>query len=254
VREVRLEGDGEDALDICNEVEWFLVNRFELSDGNVLALVTALLEIPRAHMAEEHLCEDFYDEITPRLHRRIGHELRLARYVLDLGCGSCELVQYLANAYDQKVTGVDISSDSFPHRRRRTRQGGRFHCIRRDASDLNFAADGSVDAVAIVWALHEMEKPEAILAEACRVLRPGGEVLVVDFPRESLAQQLWDEDYYRPDEVKSLLREVGFVDVRVRLVEREQVIWARGYRSMLHRARESALASDKADEAHDPVL
>jgi ubiquinone/menaquinone biosynthesis C-methylase UbiE len=194
------------------------------------------VEMARERMGKQEVSENFYEQITPRLYRRIGRELRLARYVLDLGCGSCELVRYLADGYGQKVTGIDISSDSFPHRRSRTRQG--FDCIRRDASKLGFAADGSVDAVVTVWALHEMEKPEAILAEACRVLRPGGEVLVVDFPRESLAQQLWDEDYYRPDEVKSLLREAGFMDVLVRLVESDQVIWARGYRSMVRTGRE----------------
>ncbi len=32
--------------------------------------------------------------------------------------------------------------------------------------------------------------------EAKRVLRLGGEVLIVDFPRCSLAQRLWNEDYY----------------------------------------------------------
>ena len=216
--------------------------------------MTERVEVAREPMGKQEVSEIFYEEIKPRLHRRIGRELRLARYVLDLGCGSCELVRYLADAYGQKVTGVDISSDSFPHRQRRTRQGIGFDCIRRDASELDFAADGSVDAVVTVWALHEMEKPETILAEACRVLRPGGEVLVVDFPRGSLAQQFWDEDYYRPEEVKSLLREAGFIDVRVRLVECEQVIWARGYRPMLHTARELELGSDGIHEAHDPVL
>jgi len=205
-------------------------------------------------MAKEHLSENFYDEIKSRLQRRIGRELRLARYVLDLGCGPCELVRYLANAYGQKVTGVDISSDSFPHEQHRSRQGAGFDCIRKDASALDFAADGSVDAVVMVWALHEMEKPEVILAEACRVLRHGGELLVVEFPRESLAQELWDEDYYRPSEVQSLLREAGFIDIRVRLIECKQVIWAKGYRPMFHRTRGSTLASNRADEVDDPMI
>ena len=182
-------------------------------------------------MAREELKDDFYERIKPRLHKRIARELRLARHVLDVGCGSCDLVRYLAEACRQEVTGVDVVSDGFP-KRRRSREGVRFRCLRRDAARLPFAADGSADAVVTMWALHEMKRPKAILAETRRALRPGGELLVADFPKDSLAQRLWDEDYYRPDEVKHLLEETGFSDIRVRLIERGQVIWARAYQPM----------------------
>ena len=182
-------------------------------------------------MSCEELKDDFYERIKPRLHKRIGRELRLARHVLDLGCGSCDLVRYLAETCHQEVTGVDVASDGFP-KRRRSREGVRFRCLRRDATCLPFAADASADAVVTMWALHEMKRPTDILAETRRVLRSGGELLVVDFPKDSLAQRLWDEHYYRPDEVKRLLEETGFSDIRVRLIERGQVIWARAYQPM----------------------
>jgi len=175
------------------------------------------------------LSDNFYEEIKPRLHKRIGRQVRLAGRVLDLGCGSCDLVEYLAETYGQDVTGVDVSSESFPSGRH-TKDGTRFRCVKRDAVRLGFVDDGSVDAVVMMWALHEMKKPEAILAETRRVLRPGGKVLIVDFPRGSLAQELWDEDYYRPEEVKALLNEAGFEKVRVRLIEKQQVMWAHGDR------------------------
>ncbi len=86
-----------------------------------------------------------------------------------------------------------------------------------------------MDAMVSMWALHEMEHPDAILAEARRILRPGGELLIVDFPRDSLAQKLWNETYYRPEEIKLLLKEAGFKGARARLIEKEQIIWAHGY-------------------------
>jgi len=175
------------------------------------------------------LPENFYERIKPRLHQRIGREVRLARRVLDLGCGSCDLVRHLAESYGQHVTGVDISANSFPAGRE-TSNGSHFDCLRHDAARLRFAEDGSADAVVALWALHEMARPEAILREARRVLRPGGEVFIVDFPRGSLAQRLWNEDYFRPGEVKNLLRKAEFEQVQVRLIERDQVMWARGYR------------------------
>jgi ubiquinone/menaquinone biosynthesis C-methylase UbiE len=187
-------------------------------------------------MAHEGLKDDFYERIKPRLHKRIRRELRLARHVLDLGCGTCDLVRYLAETCRQEVTGVDVVSNGFP-KRRRSHEGVPFRCLRRDAARLPFAADGSADAVVTMWALHEMKRPQAILVETRRVLRPGGALLVVDFPRDSLAQRLWNEDYYHPDDVKHLLEETEFSDIRVRLIERGQVIWARAYQPMAETIR-----------------
>lgn len=181
-------------------------------------------------MLAHALPDNFYDLIKPSLFELIGRELRLARHVLDLGCGSCELVSYLASAYRQKVIGIDISGGSFPADRRTAQRIG-FRCRRQDAAHLDFVPDRSVDAVVTMWALHEMAEPQKVLEEARRVLRPGGEILVVDFPRDSLAQRLWNEDYYRPDEIRRLLKRAGFEDVRIRLVQQDQVVWVRGHQA-----------------------
>jgi len=179
-------------------------------------------------MAIQDMPDNFYERIKPRLHQRIGRELRLARHVLDIGCGSCELVKYLATAYCQKVTGVDISGGSFP-KMKHTSQRIMFRCLQQDATRLDFAANRSVDAVVATWALHEMTEPRSVLEETRRVLRPGGEILIIDFPRGSLAQRLWNESYYQPAEVKQLLQDAGFEDIKVRLIQQGQVIWACGY-------------------------
>ena len=183
-------------------------------------------------MSREALTDGFYDRIKPRLHRRIGRELRLASRVLDLGCGSCELVQYLADTYHQQVTGVDVSSESFP-KRRHSQGEVRFRCVRQTATKLKFAADESVDAVILFWALHEMERPDAILAEAYRVLRPGGEMLIVEFPRDSLAKKFWNEGYFSIEQVKRMLSKNKFDEVRVQLIEQKQIMWITGYRPSL---------------------
>jgi len=176
------------------------------------------------------LTDNFYDEIKPRLHERIGRELRLAYRVLDLGCGACELAQYLSETYGQKVTGVDISANSFPNNRNIPRYNKRILCFRKDAARLTFIRNETIDAAIIFWALHEMKNSQAILQEAHRALRPGGKVLVVEFPRNSLAQKLWNENYYTGKELTGFLRKAGFKDIRAKRIERKQILWVTGFR------------------------
>ena len=182
-------------------------------------------------MSPAKMSDNFYDKIKPRLYQRVGKELRLAYRVLDLGCGACELTKYLSGTYGQKVTGVDISADSFPKSRNITKNTGHIRCIRKDAARLTFIRNETIDAAIIFWALHEMENSQAILQETYRVLRPGGKILIVEFPRNSLAQKLWNENYYTIKKLTGSLREAGFRDIRAKRIEHKQILWVTGFRS-----------------------
>jgi len=182
-------------------------------------------------MSPVKLSDNFYDKIKQHLYQRVGKELRLAYRVLDLGCGACELAKYLSETYGQKVTGVDISANSFPNRRNVTKNTRRIRCIRKNAARLTFIRDKTIDAAIIFWALHEMKNSQAILQEAHRVLRPGGEILIFEFPRNSLAQKLWNESYYTIKELTSSLCKAGFKDVRAKRIEHKQILWVTGFRS-----------------------
>lgn len=181
-------------------------------------------------MKKRKLPDNFYEKVKPCLYARIGRELRLAHRVLDIGCGGCALGIFLKKTYRQRIIGVDISTDNFPRHDDPRTSRNPLRCIKADAASLNFVRDGSVDAVVTVWALHEMKKPAAILREACRTLRPGGKIVIVDFPRGSLAQRLWNESYYTVSEIDRMLKRAGFDEVRAKMVERRQIIWATGYR------------------------
>jgi len=182
-------------------------------------------------MGPAKLSDNFYDKIKPRLYQRVGKELCLAYRVLDLGCGACELAQYLSETYGQKVTGVDISADSFPNNRNITKNSRRIRCILKDAARLTFIRNETIDAAIIFWALHEMKSSQAILREAHRVLRPGGKILIVEFPRNSLAQKLWNENYYTIKELTGSLRKAGFKDIQSKRTEHKQILWVTGFRS-----------------------
>ena len=167
--------------------------------------------------------DDFYDQLKGRLRERIAKELRSADRVLDMGCGSCELAHFLARRNGQRVIGVDVSDGSFPAS---DHKDSRVECRQGNAEKLAFLQDGSVDAVVSVHSMHEIDHPVKALKEARRVLRSGGRMLVVDFPKDSLAQRLWNEDYFTSRRLSRVLKLGGFTCVLVELIENRQLMWA----------------------------
>jgi ubiquinone/menaquinone biosynthesis C-methylase UbiE len=179
-------------------------------------------------MVPKDLNDNFYDRIKPRLYRRVGRELHQANHVLDLGCGDCKLAGYLSETYGQKVTGVDISSDSFPDKKKISRDWPFVRCVRRSASRLDFIQNEVIDAIVMFWSLHEMDNPKVVLRQAHYVLNQAGKILVVEFPPDSLAQKLWNEKYYSKEELTACLRRAGFVDIQAKLLENKQILWVSG--------------------------
>jgi ubiquinone/menaquinone biosynthesis C-methylase UbiE len=191
--------------------------------------------------------DNFYDKIKPRLYQRVGRELRSANYVLDIGCGNCELAGYLSETYGQKVTGIDISSESFPDKRKMSKDWPLVKCIRRSASKLDFIQNETIDAVVMFWSLHEINDPKTVLQQAYHVLKPGGKLLVVEFPHNSLAQKLWNEKYFSKQQLMGYLDEAGFENIQARLIENKQILWASGH-SYAKKAKKSEQVKVKVCE------
>lgn len=95
--------------------------------------------------------------------------------VLEVACGAGQGLGLLL-AYAQSVTAGDISSEVLETTRRNFGE-----CVPLSvfgAEALPFA-DGSFDAVLMFEALYYLEDPASFFAEAARVLRLGGQLLVV---------------------------------------------------------------------------
>ena len=86
---------------------------------------------------------------------------------LDLGCGSGQYFDVLA-ATGRTVVGLDRSADQLRIARGRSRQ-----IVRGDAAALPFAG-GTFPAVATMWLSTDVDDFAVVLAEAARVLEPGG--------------------------------------------------------------------------------
>jgi ubiquinone/menaquinone biosynthesis C-methylase UbiE len=88
---------------------------------------------------------------------------------LDLGCGTGQYVDVLA-ASGYTVVGLDRSADQLHIAYRRCR-----HLVQADAAALPFG-DGTFPAVATLWVSTDVGDFATVLAEAARVLHPGGQL------------------------------------------------------------------------------
>lgn len=109
--------------------------------------------------------------------------------VLDVACGTGDLAFRAAGLRPSaRVTGIDAAEGMIDLARARVRDtdAGRVHFATGDLTRLP-QPDGSVDVVMAGYALRNVPRYEAALAELHRVLRPGGVLLTLDFYRPSLA-------------------------------------------------------------------
>jgi len=108
------------------------------------------------------------------------------RSLLDLGTGTGRMLE-LFGADIERGLGLDLSLDMLALARARLDRAGLKHCSVRhgDIYDLALPRD-SFDVVIIHQLLHFLDDSARAIAEAARVLRPGGRLLVVDFAPHDL--------------------------------------------------------------------
>jgi ubiquinone/menaquinone biosynthesis C-methylase UbiE len=103
--------------------------------------------------------------------------------VLDVGTGpGVLLVELAARRPDLRLTGVDLSADMVAAATRNLAPfGERARAQVADVTSLPFP-DRSFDLIVSSLSLHHWDYPEAAVPELARVLRPGGQVRIYDFP------------------------------------------------------------------------
>ena len=150
------------------------------------------LRIARHYSSEAQAYRDLWAPVLVGLARWLLEELPLAeaRRVLDLGCGVGALLPHLDRVAPRAlIVGLDRTEAMVA-------LGPRdFPLLVGDAAELPFA-DGSFDAVVMAFMLFHLPRPTAGLAEAWRVLRPGGSVGLLTWgtERESRARSQWVEE------------------------------------------------------------
>ena len=96
----------------------------------------------------------------------------------DLGCGTGPVCESLA-PFVRNVIAVDQSAEMLRAARTRLADTANVE-FRHGALEQLPVADGELDAAVLVLVLHHTADPARVLAEAARVVRPGGRLVVAD--------------------------------------------------------------------------
>jgi len=145
--------------------------------------------------------------------------------VADLGAGEGASALLLAQRA-KKVIAVDSSA--------RMIEVGREQALRHGVKNVDYRlgdmeevpiGDSEVDLVFFSQSLHHALHPERALAEAARILVPGGRIVILDLARHRFeeARELYADEWlgFSEAELESMLLNAGFVEVEAAVVDKE---------------------------------
>ncbi len=147
-------------------------------------------------------------------------------HVLDIGFGPGKWLGEIVNRVPQgKVNGIDFS-EAMVRQATKTLQAsidaGRVALVHGDCRKMPYA-DNTFDKVFSVNTLYFWTDLEGYFQEICRVLRPGGRVVIGFKDKEQLLHFNLTEEvfcYYTREEVVTAIKRAGFDDAHIR--EREE--------------------------------
>jgi ubiquinone/menaquinone biosynthesis C-methylase UbiE len=96
----------------------------------------------------------------------------------DLGCGTGQVSEALA-PFVRRVYAIDSSDEMLRAARERLREHPGV-TVKRGTLERLPLEDGELDAAVIMLVLHHIPDPADVLAEAARVIRPGGRLVIAD--------------------------------------------------------------------------
>lgn len=135
--------------------------------------------------------------------------------MLDIGTGTGRMLSILGPRVERGI-GIDRSREMLAVARANLEGAGLANCTVRlgDMYGIN-AEEGTFDLVTVHLVLHYADQPGRAIAEAARVLAPGGRLLIVDFAPHEL-EHLRDEHAHRrlgfaDGEIAAWFRAAGLV-------------------------------------------
>ena len=181
--------------------------------------------------------EQYFDEVAGRLGKNyvpgrswdaIGHFLlRLVPKIIiaDLGAGEGMISQLLAERA-KKVYCIDRSKSMVRLGLELAKKNGLSNLIYK-LGDLEKVPlkDESVDLALMSQSLHHAERPDIALQEAFRILKPEGQLIIIDLKQHQFekAHQLYNDRWlgFAENELYKSIKDTGFRKVKVEIVAKE---------------------------------
>ncbi|MDB5252924.1 MAG: ubiE [Flaviaesturariibacter sp.] len=108
------------------------------------------------------------------------------QHMLDVATGTADMALRAAKELSpQKIVGIDISPKMLEIGRRKVEAAGlgtKIELLSGDSQTINFA-DGTFDAVMVAFGVRNFERLEKGLREILRVMKPGAQLVVLEFSR-----------------------------------------------------------------------
>jgi ubiquinone/menaquinone biosynthesis C-methylase UbiE/DNA-binding transcriptional ArsR family regulator len=136
----------------------------------------------RAHAGEWDRIRAMHVDET-RVEQAMAESLGAGRFglLVDLGTGTGRILE-LFGGQAERALGFDLSHEMLSVARVKLERAGLVHAQARHGDLFNLPlADATADAVVLHQVLHFLDDPARAVAEAARLLKPGGKVLIVDF-------------------------------------------------------------------------
>ena len=182
--------------------------------------------------------ERYFDEVADRLGKNyvpgrswdaIGHFLlRLVPRITiaDLGAGEGMISQLLAERA-RKIYCIDSSKSMVRLGKALAKKKNLLNLSYKQGDIENVPlAKGSVDLALMSQSLHHAQRPEKALSEASRILRKGGQLVVLDLKEHqfSKARQLYGDQWlgFPENELYRMIKSVGFRKVKVETIAKEE--------------------------------
>jgi ubiquinone/menaquinone biosynthesis C-methylase UbiE len=160
-----------------------------------------------------------------------GLDLGNTKSLLEIGCGVGAQTKHLLGRWPHlRIHAIDQNPNQLEpavNYLNREISNGQVHITGAKAEMLPFNGD-CFDAAMTIWVLEHVKQPELILAEAMRVLKPGGRIILheVDndsfgfFPENKIIEEWWDKfntcqqrggsDPYIGQRLERIAGEIGF--------------------------------------------
>ncbi len=135
----------------------------------------------------------------------------------DLGCGTGVTTAAIA-PFVRQVIGIDGSDEMLDAARARLADALNVD-LRQGALEALPIDAGALDAATLVLVLHHLPSPAVALAEAARVLKPGGRLLIVDMAPHDHEEYRREMGHvwlgFGDEQMRKLIAQAGLADARI---------------------------------------